>query len=146
MRLAQSVIGIAGWGLAGLAAVSLLLGLWLAGNALAFRSDVVRTTGRVLDYRESPTSDGRVFYTPRIAYTDHTGSRREMYGQLSAAVKRFPENAEVPIRYLESDPARARVDIFVDNWLGATLALGLGVLTGLAALLLVRSSQRELAR
>ena len=100
----------------------------------------------MLGHRESPQPDGRPVFTPRIGFTTPNGTRHEFLGQVTAPVKRFVERAAVPVVYREAEPDQARIDTFVDNWLGASVALGLALLSALAALMLVRSAQRELRR
>jgi hypothetical protein len=144
VRLATGVVGVAGYGLAGLAAVSLLLGLYLANNTLAFASDARQAQGTVVGYFESPSNAG-TRYTPRVEFIDMTGTRREFRGQMNTSVKRFAEGSQVPVRYRSSDPTQARVDLFVDSWLGAVVAWVLAALAGVSAFFLVRSAKRDLA-
>lgn len=145
MRLAIGVIGVAGYALAGLAVVSLLLGAFLAWNTLAFTEDARDTQGKVIGHFESVT-DGKTRYTPRVEFVDATGTRYEFRSQMSATAQRLALGAAVPVRYRVSQPTDARVALFVDNWLGATVALILGTIAALGAWVLVRSSKRELAR
>jgi hypothetical protein len=145
MRLATSVIGVAGYALAGLAAISLLLGVFLARNSLAFAADTRDTTGRVIGYSETPSNAG-MRYTPLIEFTDAAGTRREFRGQMNTSTRRFALGTTVPVRYLLNDPAEARVTLFVDNWLGAVIAFVLGTVAAAGAFLLVRSTKRDLAQ
>jgi hypothetical protein len=144
LRLAQGVIGIAGWILGGLAACSAVLGLWLASNSLLFARDVARATGVVVGYRDSATSGGGRAYTPQVEFVDARGVRHTFYGQVTAPVPRFAARADVPVRYLRDEPSRARIDLFVDNLLAPGVALALAALSALAAAVLVRSARREL--
>jgi hypothetical protein len=143
VRLAQGVIGIAGWILAGLAACSAALGLWLASSSLLFAGDVARATGVVVGYRESATADGGRAFTPLVEFVTDTGVRIRFDGQVTAPVPRFAERAAVPVRYLRDQPSRARIDLFVDNLLAPSVALGLAALSALAAVVLVRSARRD---
>lgn len=143
-RLAQGVIGIAGWILGGLAACSAVLGLWLASNSLLFARDVARATGVVVGHRDSATSGGGRAYTPQVEFVTDTGVRVRFDGQVTAPVPRFAESAEVPVRYRRAQPSRARIDLFVDNLLAPGVALALAGLSALAAAVLVRSARREL--
>jgi len=141
MQLARSVIGVAGWALLGMALASGALGAWLALATHSFAGDVERVAGVVVGQRESAQPGGRTAYTPRIAFVATDGRRHEFGGQLSAGVPRFANGAAVPVVYRRADPAGARIDLFVDNWLGATVALGLCVATALAGLVLRRSTR-----
>lgn len=145
MRLAEGIIGVAGYGLAGLAAVSLLLGAFLTNNTLHFNGDSREAAGVVVGHNET-VADGKPRYSTLVAFTTETGERIEFRGQLNSPSKLLQDGERVPVRYLLAEPSTARIDSFVHNWLGAAVALGLGVLAALAALLLVRSAKRELAR
>ncbi len=145
MRLAQGVIGVAGYLLGGLALVSAVLGFWLVSRTLVLAGDSVRTQGTVVGYRESGTSGGGRVFTPRIEFSTEPGTRVVFMGQLTAPVKRFREGNAIPVVYRRSAPDVARVDAFVDNWLAPSAALGLGALCALAAGVLIRSSRRALA-
>jgi hypothetical protein len=47
------------------------------------------------------------------------------------------------VRYRSSDPTQARVDLFVDSWLGAVVAWVLAALAGVSAFFLMRSAKRD---
>ncbi len=139
MSLADSVLKLAGWVLAGLSVASMGIGGWLASRALLFDADVVQVTGTVMGHRTSPQADGKLVYTPRIAFESGPNERTTIFGQLTTPTPRFSEGQKVPLRYRAGDPGSARIDTFVDNTLGPVIGLGLGVLTALAAALLLRS-------
>jgi len=141
VQLARSVIGIAGGALLAMALASALLGGWLALATHGLAADGARVDGIVVGQRESAQPDGRTLYTPRVAFVAVDGSRHQFTGQLSAGAPRFPTAAVVPVVYRRADPAGARIDLFVDNWLGATVALGLALATALAGLALRRSTR-----
>jgi hypothetical protein len=87
-----------------------------------------------------------VRYRPRIRFRTATGEIVTTSGQLSATTRRFEIGAQVPVVYRPERPTEARVSLFVDNWLGASIATGIG-LVGLAGGYLVRRSiRRELAK
>ncbi len=146
MRLAQGVIGVAGYLLGGLAFASAVLGFWLVSRTLVLAGDSVRTQGTVVSYRESGTSGGGRVFTPRIEFRTESGTRVEFMGQVTAPVKRFREGSAIPVVYRRGVPGIARIDAFVDNWLAPVFALGLGALSVLVAGLLIRSSRRALAK
>ena len=130
---------LAGWVLAGLSVASLGLGGWLASRALLFDADVVQVTGTVMGHRALPRADGTLVYTPRIAFESGPNERTTIFGQVTTPTPRFTEGQTVLLRYRSGDPGSARIDSFVDNTLGPVIGLGLGVLTALAAGLLLRS-------
>lgn len=141
MSLARGVIGVAGWVLLAMTLVSGALGLWLMRATHAFAGDALRVEGQVLGQRESPQPRGGSFYTPLVAYVAADGTRHEFAGQLSSGAPRFAVGERVPVIYRRRDPGGARIDRFVDNWLGPSVALGLALATACAGLLLVRSAK-----
>ena len=84
MRLAEGIIGVAGYGLAGLAAVSLLLGAFLTNNTLHFNGDSREAAGVVVGHNET-MADGKPRYSPLVAFTTETGERIEFRGPGSTA-------------------------------------------------------------
>lgn len=146
MSLARRVIGLAGGALLGMALASAALGVWLAYASHGLASDAVHVEGRVLGQRESVQADGRTIYTPRIAFVAIDGHRYEFSGQLSAGVPRLATGAVVPVVYRRADPAGARVDLFVDNGLGASVALGLALATAAAGLVLRHATRPTAAQ
>jgi hypothetical protein len=141
--LSSIILRFAGYVLAGLSFASLALAFFLAQKALLFADDVVRTTGTVAGYRESPQAEGRTAYTPRIVFESAPGERTTVFGQLTSMSPRDPVGATVPLRYARSDPGGARVDRFVDNTLGPAVAAALGMLCALLAGVLTRGGGRR---
>ena len=144
--LAPIILRFAGYVLAGLSFASLALAFFLAQKALLFADDVVRTTGTVVGYRESPQPDGRKAYTPRIVFYPSAEERVTVFGQLTSMSPRDPIGTAVPIRYVRQDPGGARIDRFVDNTLGPAVAAGLGMLCALLAGVLTRSGRASIRK
>jgi hypothetical protein len=123
----------------------LMLAVFLAWRTLSFNSDTRKATGEVVSYHEVRDGD-TTRYRPRIRFKTDTGEIVTIAGQLAATSKRFEIGAQVPLVYKVGDPMQARVALFVDNWLGASIATAVG-LVGLAGGFLVRRSvRRELAK
>jgi len=123
----------------------LLLAAFLAWRTLSFTSDTRTATGEVVSYHEVRDGD-TTRYRPRIRFRTVTGEIVTINGQLSSTSKRFEIGAQVPMVYKVADPMQARVALFVDNWLGPSIAVVIG-LVGLAGGFLVRRSvRRELAK
>ena len=122
-----------------------LLGIYLVHQAQTFLADSARTTGEVVSYREVRDGD-TVRYRPRFRFKTDNGSIVAFEGQLATTRERFAIGAQVPIVYPIATPQKARVALFVDNWLGPCIAAVVG-LVGLAGGWLVRRSvRRELAK
>jgi hypothetical protein len=144
--LSGVILRFAGYVLAGLSFASLALAFFLAQKALLFADDVVRTTGTVVGYRESPQPDGRKAHTPRIVFHPTPEERVTVFGQLTSMSPRDPIGSIVPIRYVRQDPGSARIDRFVDNMLGPAVAAGLGMLCALLAGVLTRSGRTSIRK
>lgn len=145
MRLAFGILDLAARLLFALGIGCLLLGGYLAWQTLGFAQDAERTTGEVVGYHETRDGD-ETRYRPRIRFRTANGDIITVSGQLAAGSKRFAEGTQVPMVYKVSKPTEARVALFTDNWLGATLAAVIG-LVGLAGGWLVRRGvRREVAK
>ena len=145
MRLAFGILDLAARLLFALGIGCLLLGGYLAWQTLSFAQDAERTTGEVVGYHETRDGD-ETRYRPRIRFRTANGDIITVSGQLAAGSKRFAEGTQVPMVYKVSKPTEARVALFTDNWLGATLAAVIG-LVGLAGGWLVRRGvRREVAK
>lgn len=143
MPLAFRILDLAARLLFALGVGCLLLAAYLSWLTLSFVGD--HATGEVVSYFESPDGD-KIRYRPRIRFRTATGEIVTTSGQLSAATKRFEIGTQVPVVYRPERPTEARVALFIDNWLGASLASVIG-LVGLAGGYLVRRSiRRELAK
>ncbi len=145
MRLAFRILDLAARLLMALGVGCLLLGAYLAWQTLSFARDAVRTTGEVVSYHETRDGD-ELRYRPRVRFRTASGEIVTTSGQLAAAAKRFEIGTQVPVTYRPETPTEARIALFTDNWLGASLAAVIGV-AGLAGGLLVRRSlRRELGK
>jgi hypothetical protein len=120
-----------------------LLGIYLVYQAQTFLQDSMRTTGEVVSYREVPDGD-KIRYRPRFRFKTADGSIVAVEGQLATTTERFAIGARIPIVYPVSNPQKARVALFVDNWLGASVSLGVGVLAFLAGIFIRKAAKRDL--
>src|SRR5688500_14533016 len=145
MRLAFGILDLAARLLLALGVGCLLLGSYLSWQTLSFARYAARATGEVVGYHE--IKDGNdTRYRPRVRFKTATGEIITVAGQLSAGSKRFAEGTRVPMVYKVSKPTEARVALFTDNWLGASIAALVG-LVGLAGGFLVRRAvRREIAK
>jgi hypothetical protein len=145
VQLAFRIMGLAGRLLFALGIVCLLLGAWLAWQSLKPGEDAVRTTGRVVSYHEIRDGDS-MRYRPRVRFNTPNGNIVTIEGQLTGTSKRFEIGAEVPVIYSRMEPTKARLDTYVDNWLGATIAAIVGLVSFIAGLFIRRAAGRDLAR
>ena len=138
MQLAVRIVGLSARLLLALGMVCLLLGGYLAWQSMSFASTAVATTGTVVSYFEHEV-DGDVRYRPRVRYTSTTGDINTVAGQMDYTSHRIPVGTEVPVQYQPGDPMKIRVATFFDNWLGATVAGIIGLVSMVGGLLVRRS-------
>jgi hypothetical protein len=145
MRLAFGILDLAARLLLALGVGCLLLGAYLSWQTLSFAQDAARTTGEVVGYHQNRDGD-KITWRPRVRFRTATGEIITVGGQLAAGSKRFPEGTQVPMLYKVSKPTEARIALFTDNWLGATLAAIVGVVGMAGGFLVRRGVRRELAK
>ena len=145
MRISFGILDLAARLLMALGVGCLLLGGYLCWRTLTFAQDAARTTGEVVAYQESKDgTDTR--YRPRVRFTTANGDIITVTGQLAATSKRFPEGTQVPVVYKTSKPTEARIALFTDNWLGASIAAVIGLVGMAGGYLVRRGVRREIAR
>jgi hypothetical protein len=137
-------MGVAARLLLALGAVCLLLGAWLGSKSLDFSSEALRATGEVVSYHEIRDVEAPS-YRPRIRFTTAGGEIVTFESQLTTASKRFALGAQVPVVYPRSAPTQARLATFTDNWLGAAVALAMGLAALAGSVLIRRATRREAA-
>jgi hypothetical protein len=120
-----------------------LLGFWLAWQTQEFLRDSFRASGEVVSYREVKDKDETRF-RPKLRFSTADGSIVSFEGQMATTTERFKIGEKVPVVYNRADPQKARVALFTDNWLGATLALGIGLLAALGGIFIRKAAKREL--
>ncbi len=128
-----------------LGAICLLLGAYLLSQTLDQTGGAVATTGAVVSYHEHADGDD-VFYRPRVRFTTPSGDIYTVASRLASKTKRFEIGARVPLTYPPSDPSKARIATFTDNWLGSLVAGIVGVVCFAAGFLVRRAMRREAAR
>lgn len=145
MRLAFGILDLAARLLLALGVGCLLLGAYLSWQTLDFARDAVRASGEVVGYHES--KDGKdTVYRARVRFKTATGEIVTVADRVPAGSKRFAEGTQVPMDYKVSKPTEARIALFTDKWLAASIAAVIG-LAGLAGGFLVRRAvRREVAK
>lgn len=137
MQLAVRIVGLAARLLLALGVVCLLLGGYLAWQSVSFAQGAVATTGKVVSYFEHD-EDGKKRYRPRVRFVTQDGGIYSVPGQMDYTSQRIPVGAEVPVQYQPADPNKIRIATFFDNWLGAAIAAGVGLVSMLGGVLVRR--------
>ncbi|HEX6636215.1 MAG TPA: DUF3592 domain-containing protein [Steroidobacteraceae bacterium] len=141
MQLAVRIVGLAARLLLALGLVCLLLGGYLGWQSLSFASTAVSTTGTVVSYFEHEV-DGSTRHRPRVRFTTENGDIYTVAGQMDYTSQRIPAGSQVPVQYQAADPTRVRIATFFDNWLGATMAMAVGLVSMAGGFLVRRSLKR----
>jgi hypothetical protein len=141
MQLAYRIIGLTATLLMALGLGCALLGGVLAMRTLVFAGDSRHAVGTITDYREIRDGD-EIRYAPVLRFKTETGEIVKVHGQVAPTFKRFAIGAEVPVIYRASAPLEARIALFVDNWLGPSIAFALAVASFLAGWLMRRQILR----
>lgn len=119
----------------------LMLAAYLSWRTLSFATDAQLVTGEVVSYREVRDGD-ETRHRPRLRFKTTSGEIVQFDSQMATTTERFRIGEKLPVVYKARDPTNARVAQFQDNWLGACIALGLG-LAGMAGGFLVRRAVRR---
>ena len=85
-------------------------------------------------------------YRPRVRFDTPSGDIVTIEGKLTSTSKRFAIGAEVPVVYPRAAPTKGRLDTYVDNWLGVTIAGAIGLLCLVAGMFIRRAVRHEAAR
>jgi hypothetical protein len=108
------------------AAVSLLLGFGLLAGAGFFGASArkriataQRAPGAVVDFQRRSSKSGSARY-PVIEFTTAAG---EVHRFTTSGAGDYAKGEAVEVLYDPGDPSNAKVDVFIELWLG-TLALG----------------------
>lgn len=141
MQLAVRIVGLAARLLIALGLGCLLLGGYLAWQTASFASTAMATTGTVVSYFEHE-EDGRTRHRPRVRFTTANGDIFTVAGQMDYTSQRIPVGTRVPIQYQPAEPMKIRIATFFDNWLGASIAAGVGLVAMVGGLLVRRSLKR----
>ena len=141
MQLAVRIVGLAGRLLVALGMVCLLLGGYLAWQSESFAQTAESTTGTVVSYFEHQV-DGTTRHRPRVRFVTEDGAIYAAVGQMDYTSQRIPVGSEVPVQYQRDDPNKVRIATFFDNWLGAAVAAGVGLVSLLGGILVRKQLKR----
>jgi hypothetical protein len=144
MQLAPTILSLSGRLLLALGLVCLLLGGYLGWQTLAFSSGAVSTTGEVVSYHEVK-DEGATSFRPRVRFKSYNGDIITFTGQMAYTSERYAVGTQVPVMYREEKPVEARIARFVENWLGASIAVTVGTLCFIGGIFLRRATRAALA-
>jgi hypothetical protein len=143
MDLSFRIMGLAARLLLALGVVCLLLGAYLLSQSAAF-GDTLRATGTLAGYREVRDGD-ELRHRPRVRFVTASGDIVTFEGQLATSTQRFAVGEKIPVVYPRTDPQKARVALFTDNWLGPIVAGVIGLVALIGGFLVRRAVLRTLA-
>jgi hypothetical protein len=80
-----------------------------------------------------------------VRFKTETGDIVTFHGQMAYTAPRYPVGSDIAVVYRPGAPVQARIARFVDNWLGPTIALAVGLVSLVAGFLVGRSARRGAA-
>jgi hypothetical protein len=111
----------------------LVIGIIVLGIALrsgwrttAFLKSSLATNGTVVEMRDVYDSDGSVMFAPVFRFTAN-GTSETVTSNTSSNPASFAVGDQVRVRYLPSEPAKARIDSWMQLWFGAVAETVIGV-------------------
>jgi hypothetical protein len=128
--------------LTSLGVACILLGVYLLWKGKAFAPDMRAASGTVVSYREVKEDDETRF-RPRVRFQNEGGDIITFEGQVATPTQRFTVGETVPVAYSGVNAMDARINLFADNWLGATAALVIGVLSFIGGVFMRRAAARD---
>ena len=140
MQLAPTILSISGRLLLALGLVCLLLGGYLGWQTLSFSEGAVSATGEVVSYQQVKDG-GDTRYRPRVRFKSYNGDIITFTGQMAYTSERYAVGTQLPVMYREDKPVEARIAKFFDNWLGAAVAVVVGVLCFIGGIFLRRATR-----
>ena len=142
MNLSYRIMGLAARLLLALGVICLLLGAYLLSQSSLF-ANTLEATGTFAGYREIRDGD-ELRYRPRVRFETAGGDIVTFEGQLATTTRRFATGERIPVVYPRTDPQKARIALFTDNWLAPIAAGVIGLLALVAGVFVRRAVQRAL--
>ena len=95
---------------------SALLAAFFYWRNRRFMRESVATQGMVTGLVTSSGSEGGVVYHPVVQYTTQSGQMVQFQESVGSSPPRFQPGQTVPVRYIPSDPQRARIPGWFSSW------------------------------
>ena len=95
---------------------SALLAAFFYWRNRRFMRESVATQGTVTGLVTSSSSEGGVTYHPVVQYTTQQGQMVQFQESVGSSPPRFQPGQTVPVRYIPSDPQRARIPGWFSSW------------------------------
>lgn len=119
-------------GLAAMLAPFVLITAWLAYRTLWFQHAAARADGRVIEVRREGLPQLVIEYRP------HDGKALRIESDGSNAYASYRAGDTIRVFYDRAEPERARIDLFLELWLGTLIMSGLSAIVLLLAVLIAR--------
>lgn len=108
-----------------LAGLGIFWGTWaLSQSTLKLKTEAVKTEGTVIDFKfERSTRIGRSdMYAPIVEYTTAEGQTLTFTSSLSSSSPPYDRGEKVKVLYSKITPEQARIDSFMEHWLGPLIS------------------------
>jgi len=96
--------------------IFILLGLWIAVDAVSFHIGATRTRGEVVRLELDQRAPDRMRHYVVVRYNRADGSVAECRSHIPLGTYTFPAGTELDIYYSDDRPGEVRIAGFVSNW------------------------------
>ena len=130
----------------GVSILLLGLSLYVVLSTRSFLNSDEKTRGKVVDFIESVDTEGDVTYAPIVVYKTVTGEQMIYASSQYSYPAAYEENELVDVYYDRTKPNSERLSGIFSLWGGAIITGILGLIFGIAPLLIYRSIRKERKR
>jgi hypothetical protein len=114
-----------------------LLGFLIYRRIARFRRRAVSTDGVITDFKTGQDSDGDTVYYPIFRFRTDSGQEYTICSETGSNPPGFKKGASVGVLYDPDKPTDARLDTFMQLWLGPLILFALGGVSTLVGVVLL---------
>ena len=104
---------------------------------MSYNARSTKASGTVVKHMKFQNDSG-IVYRLQLNFVDRSGARHEFLSKIAVTdPTMYPDGSSVPVLYDTSQPADARVGVFMFLWFWPVLFLSLGILQGGVGIILI---------